>query len=72
MGDRLQPILDNKRATIAARKAVRPVETLDVNAHGAPRGFAAGCRNFAATANHVTASTNPRARLRSIPCANPI
>ena len=41
MGDRLQPILDNKRATIAARKAVRPVETLDVNAHGAPRGFAA-------------------------------
>lgn len=41
MADRLQPILDNKRATIAARKAVRPVETLDVEAHGAPRGFAA-------------------------------
>ena len=44
MADRLQPILDNKRATIAARKAVRPAASLDPQAHGAPRGFAAALR----------------------------
>jgi indole-3-glycerol phosphate synthase len=40
MADRLQPILDAKRAHVAARKAVRPEECLDPESHGAPRGFA--------------------------------
>lgn len=41
MGDRLQPILQRKRDHVAARKAVRPRESLDVAAAPAPRGFAA-------------------------------
>ena len=44
MADRLQPILDSKRSTIAARKAVRPVENLNLDAFGPPRGFAAALR----------------------------
>lgn len=41
MTDRLQPILDSKRSTVAARKAVRPTESLNPHAFGPPRGFAA-------------------------------
>ena len=41
MGDRLQPILDAKRAHVAARKAVRPASSLDLLANGPVRGFAA-------------------------------
>jgi indole-3-glycerol phosphate synthase len=41
MGDRLQPILDAKRAHVAAKKAVRPESSLDPSANGPPRGFAA-------------------------------
>ncbi len=41
MADRLQPILDAKRAHVAARKAVCPRESLDPAANGAPRGFLA-------------------------------
>ena len=41
MTDRLQPILDNKRASIAARKAVRPAESLNPTAFAPRRGFAA-------------------------------
>ena len=40
MGDRLQPILEAKRAHVAARKAVRPADSLDPGAFGPPRGFA--------------------------------
>jgi indole-3-glycerol phosphate synthase len=40
MADRLAPILDAKRAHVAARKAVRPREGLDLSANGPPRGFA--------------------------------
>lgn len=40
MADRLAPILDAKRAHVAARKAVRPRESLDLAANGGPRGFA--------------------------------
>jgi len=40
MADRLAPILDAKRAHVAARKAVRPPESLDLAANGPPRGFA--------------------------------
>ncbi len=40
MADRLAPILDAKRAHVAARKAVRPLESLDLAANGPPRGFA--------------------------------
>jgi indole-3-glycerol phosphate synthase len=40
MTDRLQPILDAKRAHVAARKAVRPADSLDPGAFGPPRGFA--------------------------------
>lgn len=41
MGDRLQPILEAKRAHVAARKAVRPASSLDLMANGPVRGFAA-------------------------------
>jgi indole-3-glycerol phosphate synthase len=41
MADRLQPILEAKRAHVAARKAVRPAAGLDLRAFGPPRGFAA-------------------------------
>lgn len=41
MADRLQPILDAKRAHVAGRKAVRPADSLDLAANGPPRGFAA-------------------------------
>ncbi|TPE59505.1 indole-3-glycerol phosphate synthase TrpC [Sandaracinobacter neustonicus] len=41
MADRLQPILEAKRAHVAARKAVRPEETLPLGTFGPPRGFAA-------------------------------
>ncbi|MFN7398860.1 MAG: indole-3-glycerol phosphate synthase TrpC [Sandaracinobacter sp.] len=41
MGDRLQPILDAKQAHVAAKKCVRPADTLEVGAFGPPRGFAA-------------------------------
>jgi indole-3-glycerol phosphate synthase len=41
MADRLQPILEAKRAHVAARKAVRPVAGMDLRAFGPPRGFAA-------------------------------
>ena len=41
MADRLQPILEAKRAHVAARKAVRPRESLDLDSNGPPRGFAA-------------------------------
>ena len=44
MGDRLQPILDAKRAHVAGRKAVRPASSLDLNANGPVRGFAAALR----------------------------
>lgn len=40
MADRLAPILDAKRAHVAARKAVRPPESLDLSANGPPRDFA--------------------------------
>lgn len=40
MADRLQPILDAKRAHVAGRKAVRPADSLDLGANGPPRGFA--------------------------------
>ncbi|MGQ5700769.1 indole-3-glycerol phosphate synthase TrpC [Sandaracinobacteroides sp. A072] len=40
MGDRLAPILDAKRAHVAARKAIRPPESLDPDANGPVRGFA--------------------------------
>ncbi len=41
MGDRLAPILDAKRAHVAARKAVRPVDSLDPGGNGPVRGFLA-------------------------------
>lgn len=41
MADRLQPILQRKRDHVAARKAVRPRESLDLGAAPPPRGFAA-------------------------------
>lgn len=41
MADRLQPILEAKRAHVAAKKAVRPRESLDLGAYGPPRGFVA-------------------------------
>ena len=41
MADRLAPIIEAKRALVAGRKAVRPLESLDVSANGPPRGFAA-------------------------------
>ncbi len=41
MADRLQPILDAKRAHVAARKAVKPEALLDLKANGPARGFAA-------------------------------
>ncbi|WP_448581275.1 indole-3-glycerol phosphate synthase TrpC [Thermaurantiacus sp.] len=41
MGDRLQPILQRKRDHVAARKVVRPRESLDLAGAPAPRGFAA-------------------------------
>lgn len=40
MVDRLQPILEAKRAHVGGRKAVMPRAALDLGAHGAPRGFA--------------------------------
>ena len=40
MADRLAPILDAKRAHVAARKAVRPAESLNPLANGPARGFA--------------------------------
>jgi indole-3-glycerol phosphate synthase len=40
MADRLQPILDAKRAHVAGRKAVRPADSFDLSAQGPPRGFA--------------------------------
>lgn len=40
MGDRLQPILEAKRAHVAARKAVKPESALDLSANGPLRGFA--------------------------------
>jgi indole-3-glycerol phosphate synthase len=40
MGDRLQPILARKRDHVAARKAVKPAEALDVAGAPPPRGFA--------------------------------
>ena len=44
MGDRLQPILDAKRAHVAARRAVRPAASLDLNANGPVRGFTAALK----------------------------
>ncbi len=41
MADRLQPILARKRDHVAARKAVRPAEALDLAGAPPPRGFAA-------------------------------
>lgn len=40
MADRLQPILEAKRAHVAARKAVLPESAMDMERHGRPRGFA--------------------------------
>ncbi len=40
MGDRLHPILEAKRAHVAARKCVAPVQSFDLSAKGPPRGFA--------------------------------
>ncbi len=40
MADRLQPILDAKRAHVAARKAVMPAASLDLGRNGPTRGFA--------------------------------
>lgn len=40
MADRLQPILEAKRAHVGARKAVMPASAMDMDAHGSPRGFA--------------------------------
>lgn len=40
MADRLQPILEAKRAHVAARKAVMPAAQLDPKRNGPPRGFA--------------------------------
>lgn len=40
MADRLQPIIEAKRAHVAARKAARPADSLDLAANGPPRGFA--------------------------------
>lgn len=45
MADRLQPILEAKRAHVAARRAVAPAATLDVRRHGPPRGFAAALKD---------------------------
>ena len=39
MENRLQPILEQKRLHVAARKAAAPEETLNLRANGAPRGF---------------------------------
>lgn len=39
MADRLQPILEAKRAHVAARKAVRPASSLDLQANGPVRNF---------------------------------
>jgi indole-3-glycerol phosphate synthase len=39
MADRLQPILEAKRAHVAAKKCVRPADTLDLKAFGPTRGF---------------------------------
>jgi indole-3-glycerol phosphate synthase len=44
MADRLQPILEAKRAHVAAKKAVQPRETLNLTANGPPRGFAAALK----------------------------
>jgi indole-3-glycerol phosphate synthase len=44
MGDRLQPILEAKRAHVAAKMCVRPADTLDLKAFGPPRGFAAALK----------------------------
>lgn len=41
MADRLQPILEAKRAHVAAKKAVCPRESLDPQRSGPPRGFLA-------------------------------
>jgi indole-3-glycerol phosphate synthase len=41
MGDRLHPILEAKRAHVAGRRAVRPADSLNLDAFGPPRGFAA-------------------------------
>ena len=49
MGDRLQPILDAKRAHVAARRAVRPAASLDLNANGPVRGFTAALKAAKAT-----------------------
>ena len=40
MGDRLQPILEAKRAHVAGRRCVAPTDSFDLNAKGPPRGFA--------------------------------
>ncbi|MGL6044524.1 MAG: indole-3-glycerol phosphate synthase TrpC [Sandaracinobacteroides sp.] len=40
MADRLEPILEAKRAHVAGRRAVRPADCLDLLAFGPPRGFA--------------------------------
>lgn len=40
MADRLQPILEAKRAHVAARKAVMPAASLDLKRSGPTRGFA--------------------------------
>ncbi|MCG2839685.1 indole-3-glycerol phosphate synthase TrpC [Sandaracinobacter sp. RS1-74] len=42
--DRLQPIIEAKRAHVAARKAVKPESTLDLKANGPTRGFAAALK----------------------------
>jgi len=41
MADRLQPILEAKRAHVAAKKAVAPRESLDTGRADSPRGFLA-------------------------------
>lgn len=52
MGDRLQPILDAKRAHVAAKKCVRPADTLDLKAFGLPRGFAAALKGARAAGRY--------------------
>lgn len=39
MSDRLSSILEAKRAHVAARKAIKPREAMDLNRAGPPRGF---------------------------------
>ena len=52
MADRLQPIIEAKRAHVAGRKAVRPEETLQLGTFGPPRGFAAALQKARAAGRY--------------------